>query len=863
MKPTKLKGLLLGLFLLLFCNNYISAQNVTWNNSQTNVSPGETISVAVSYNAGAGNDMKYLIVKLEEMNVMGGVVKGYSSMVLASDADSNSGTVTQDYTLHGSAPESANLSPATNYYRLKIFMEYNSGQFANDNTAITITNAAPPPNPEVSVNFNTKHIVGGKDTFDRWKYISIHANQRESEWDGNNFVDNQGASNNASIDLRDHFLNGYDVYLGRDTGGITYNLNNVDEDPARAGFAKPTGTNSVATRGANNNATYANNTNWHNYENRNNLVLGGQLNPFWTVSGQVATGKGWFLANATATGEYMGRYVNEAYGNGGTDGEPTPAFVEVINEPAYHSHGGPHNFTNDIQDIAEFHKEAAVAIKAQAPNAKVGGYTTAFPNFEKGNFQRWNNRWKLFMDVAGDEMDFWSIHLYDIASKTDGKIDLRSGSNIEATLDMMEQYSYLTFGTVKPFVISEFGAQMNGHRDQDWSPYRDWLWIKSTNAQLMSLLERPNTIDLAIPFIVVKAIWGSTAQGNPYNNRLMRQENEPNSFVPGYGYSGKWVYTDIVKFYQLWSEVEGTRVDTRSDNLDIQMDAYVSGNKAYVIVNNLEFQNKTLNLEALGLGGLSVSAISKNHLYLENKAPVLDQENIPTDTKSIEIGAEATMILEYTFSGSLVPTETNTETKYFASTYLQPITANQPITFTINGVTTNAFGEAMLRLGVGRPHNNMVTPSAIKINNTSVSIPDNWRGYDQAERERFFGVLEVAVPYNLIQQNNTVEVTFPDSGGHISTASMQVFNFSSNVLSTEDVKKSTYKRQTLEVYPNPNDGFFSLASSTNIKTIDVYTVTGVKVKILQASKRMDISDLATGIYFLKADNGSVGKIYKK
>ena len=79
----------------------------------------------------------------------------------------------------------------------------------------------------VNMNLNVKHKVGAIDSFDRSKYITIHANQTEAEWDGSNFTS----------DLRNDFLNKYDVYLGRDSGGITWNLNNMSEDYTRPGFA--------------------------------------------------------------------------------------------------------------------------------------------------------------------------------------------------------------------------------------------------------------------------------------------------------------------------------------------------------------------------------------------------------------------------------------------------------------------------------------------------------------------------------------------------------------------------------------------------------------------------------------------------
>ncbi|WP_299548310.1 T9SS type A sorting domain-containing protein [Seonamhaeicola sp.] len=612
----------------------------------------------------------------------------------------------------------------------------------------------------VTINFNVKHTVGGIDTFKREKFITIHANQTENEWDGDNFTS----------DLRDHFLNGYDVYLGRDTGGITWHLNNMAEDPARPGFADPA---EIASKGLNSRNNYASKTHLHAYENRKlNHVVAAQLHPFWTGESQRATSNtGWKLASPIATGEYMGRYFNEFHGG---NGQPEPDWVEVINEPAYEALGGKSNYTNSLQEIADFHVEVAEAIRAQNANLKIGGYTAAFPDFETGNFQRWMNRDKLFIDVAGEKMDFWSWHLYDFPV-FGGKMDLRSGSNLEATFDMHDHYSMLKLGETKQYVISEYGAQTHDLRNDPWSPYRDWLFIKAQNAMMMSFMERPDAIAIAIPFTIVKAEWGFNNTHNvPYGARLMRKSNEPAS------YTGQWVYTDRVKFYELWQNVKGTRVDTRSDNLDIQVDGYVDGAKAYVILNNLLFTDEEIDLSMFELSGKTMSSINKKHLYLSGNAPVFVDESIPVNTTAVTLNAESTMILEIVFDDTVSIDETNEEVKYYATEYLKPITANQPVTFQVNHVVKNTYGEAILRVGIGRDHGKELKP-IIKVNTTEINVPDNWRGYDQADKGRFFGTLEIPVPYDILGNDNTISVEFPDSGGHVSSLILQVFNFSSNI----------------------------------------------------------------------------------
>tara|TARA_R110002126_G_C10486601_1_gene502614 strand:+ start:2014 stop:4188 length:2175 start_codon:yes stop_codon:yes gene_type:complete len=695
----------------------------------------------------------------------------------------------------------------------------------------------------VDINLNVKHVVGGVFEFDRTKFITIHANQTENEWDGDNFT----------TDLRDEFLNGFDVYLGRDTGGITWNLNNMAEDPTRPGFANPS---EITRKGNNARNNFASKTKLHTYESRKvNSIVAAQLHPFWTGESQRATnGTGWKMASPTATGEYMGRYFNEFHGGNGQIG---PTWVEIINEPAYDALGGKRNFTNSLQEIADFHVEAADAMRAQNPNLKIGGYCAAFPDFETGNFQRWNNREKIFIDVAGSKMDFWSIHLYDFPV-FGGKKDLRSGSNVEATFDMMDHYSMLKLNQTKPYVISEYGAQTHDLNNQGWTAIRDWMFLKSQNSLMMSFMERPDNIAVAIPFTIVKAEWGfNNAKNIPYSSRLMRKTNEPAS------YTGTWIYSDRVKFYELWKNVKGVRIDTKASDLDIQVDAYIDGNKGYVILNNLEFVAKSIDLNIFDKYKAGITSITKKHLTLVGSAAVMQDETFTTPISNVQLGAESTMILEYTFDKNISIDEESQEVKYYADSYLKPIIGSQTNVFNVNGITKSAtYGEAVLRLGIGRTHGKTLKP-IVKVNNTVITVPDDWRGYDQAQKGQFFGTLEIPVSYDVLNTNNTVSVEFSDTGGYVSSVIMQVFNFSSDVrtLSVKEVKDNESSKK-LNVYPNPTNGVFNISNIAENEDMQIYNISGLKIMDLKASKDINISELASGVYFLKTKNNEVTKIIK-
>ncbi|MGY6649801.1 T9SS type A sorting domain-containing protein [Wenyingzhuangia sp. IMCC45574] len=681
----------------------------------------------------------------------------------------------------------------------------------------------------VRVNVNVKHIVGGVSEFDRSKFITIHSNQMENEWDGENFTS----------DLRADFLEGYDVYLGRDTGGITWNLNYMEEDPTRPGYADP---NRIVVKGRNSRNNYASKSHLHKYEARKNHVVGAQLHPFWTGESQIATrGTGWKLASPTATGEYMGRYFNEFHGD---NGQPLPKWVEVINEPAYEALGGKKNYTNSLQEIADFHVEVADAIKAQNPNLKVGGYTVAFPDFETGDFQRWINRDKLFIDVAGEKMDFWAWHLYDFPA-IGGRVDLRSGSNLEATFDMHDQYSMLQLGHTKQYVISEYGAQTHDYNNQPWGPYRDWLFLRAQNSMMMSFMERPQDIAIAIPFTIVKAEWGFNHDKNlPYGARLMRKTNEPAS------YTGEWVYTERVKFYQLWKNVKGMRVDSYASDLDIQLDAYIDGNKGYVILNNLEFVDKEIELDVFDHIGVKVNAIQQKHLKLSGDVPVLEDKSIATNTTSLTLGAGATMILEYEFENNITLNETSNEVKYYADSYLKSIVANEKNQFNINNVTKPSdYGEGVLRVSIGRDHGSVIIPK-VWLNGVELVVPEDYRGYNQADKGRFFGTLEIPVSYGLLNTDNVVSVAYPDNGGHVSSVLLQVFNFSANIREVDlaNLPANNYQIKAVgTTCPGESNGKIEVKTRVGVAYKAEITGNGVD-SAYDFNTTLTVADLSAGDY---------------
>ncbi|NIJ44942.1 agarase [Wenyingzhuangia heitensis] len=625
----------------------------------------------------------------------------------------------------------------------------------------------------INVELNTKHIVNGIDEFDREKYITIHADLSGSDWEGDNLIN----------DVRTEFLEKYDVYLGRESGGLTGALKRAAEDPNRPGYID---VEKLKKQGENARKSYAQKKkNFEHLEYRTkNMLVVNQFHPIWPTD-HYKNKLGWSISDedtkknpfGSASAEFVSTYMKNYFGG---EGEPRPKYLEVINEPLWDlipikDRGDEKKERAAIEKLAKFHKTIATKVKAENPDVLVGGLTCAFPYFEMYDFKRWEYRWKNFIDLAGDDMDFWSIHLYDFPCKTlgGGKIHKRwrKGSNMEATLDMLEQYSMMKYGNLKPIIITEYAAQTHQVKFDPWTPYRDWLYIKSANSMMMSFMDHPQSVAMAIPYIMLKCEWGRGKDGNPYRSRLFRQQFE------GEGEKGdKWVYSDMAKFYMLWADVKGKRLDITANNVDLQTDAYVNKNKVYVIANNLLPEKNTLNIALNGNKNNPLISIKKKHYHapVEGKGGVIDEENY-TENKQIELGKEATVILEYTYEKPLELTHISEEVKYYAEEYYQPIKGEKKNKFNLKDVVANSNSRATLRVSIARDHGQNLSP-IIWVNGTKITVPENYKGLPQTDRNRFYGTLDIPVPANILKKNNKVAVLFQEDGGQVASVTMRVFN---------------------------------------------------------------------------------------
>jgi hypothetical protein len=220
----------------------------------------------------------------------------------------------------------------------------------------------------------------------------------------------------------------------------------------------------------------------------------------------------------------------------------------------------------------------------------------------------WNNFFKNFIEKAGSHLDALAMHYYDTyqsGGSTDDDSDnylCRTGSYLDALIDLQESHSLATVKKVLPQLVSEYGSgfQVKG---LNYSPVHDWWVLRGVNGKMMQFMNRPDRFVKAIPFIVGKAIWHvksdtetpTDSSTTPYPFTLWRNTKRQKS--------GKnkatdvWTETHLHKFYQFWEELPdgAQRFAVGSDNANVQVQGFRSVGAAagsistlFVAINNLQ-----------------------------------------------------------------------------------------------------------------------------------------------------------------------------------------------------------------------------------------------------------------------------------
>ncbi|MEM9251134.1 MAG: T9SS C-terminal target domain-containing protein [Planctomycetota bacterium] len=441
-----------------------------------------------------------------------------------------------------------------------------------------------------------------------------------------------------------------------------------------------------------------------------------------------------------------------------------PLFYEPMNEPFVHAKDFGEDQEAVRRDMAEFFAAMGREFDRRGIETQILGYSSAWPSMELWDFGHWNSRMKMFMDVAGEHMDGISVHPYDGTNVT-GQDNRRSGSNVEAILDLVETYGYIKWGEPKPLAITEFGDIPKGF-GKGYTPASASAHLNSLNHLTFGLMDRQDRLLIAIPFVTTKSPWFYKSPDNdfePYGVDLWR----PDKSSVENGRVTAFLPTEKFRFYDLWKGVQGDRAVVTTSDPDLYAHVFVDGDQVYICLNNLESESRDVELvHATDLSGVSRTNIRRLSVPV-GEAAIYTDEDVAGAVTELTLAPHEAVVLRYDLDTPIERTTKAVSRPHYSRTYLQEIKAGEPIEFEFNDVPTGE-GRATLRMSLGRKPGMSKSPELL-VNGRAVDVPDDWPGYDQANRSDFFGTIVIPLSSSELEPTTNVSVTFPDDGGRVST----------------------------------------------------------------------------------------------
>ncbi|MEM7808128.1 MAG: hypothetical protein AAF561_08465, partial [Planctomycetota bacterium] len=327
-----------------------------------------------------------------------------------------------------------------------------------------------------------------------------------------------------------------------------------------------------------------------------------------------------FDAAAELAAAWLHRHA-ETYGR-------TPTWLEVKNESDISHEWGFHALpeVDSWKLLGEFHNVVADAIHERYPDVAVAGPTAAWPAFANGDWRVARNHLR-FLDLTKGHLDAYSYHFYDPKKLMIEDRYRNLGDHtyllgeMQNVLDLVRSHQHNT-DNVKPLIITEYGSLHS-----DASAAGQFMPLRNYSAYMTQLMNRPDMVDLAVPFILPMRWWDKF---NPASIFVFESDDSDETFI-----------TDQQYFLDLWQDYAGDLVAVASDTDDVNVHAVRDGRTIQVVVSNLRSRRATVDLR---LPGIEIESATQKRLYLEAGELVFDEVEVE-DISSVPVAVEETTIV--------------------------------------------------------------------------------------------------------------------------------------------------------------------------------------------------------------------------
>ncbi|MGB7325461.1 MAG: beta-agarase [Rubripirellula sp.] len=425
------------------------------------------------------------------------------------------------------------------------------------------------------------------------------------------------------------------------------------------------------------------------------------------------------------------------------DGGSTAAWWEVKNEssvPSEWSHHGRKD-ADGWGLLSDFHNRVADKIHAGAPGVKVGGPSSAYMQLQTGNFKLYQDQARFIQDTRG-HLDFFSHHFYENAL-TLGAHERRGlgYSNYllgryEAILDMLRAEMHRV-DNVLPILITETGSLQNGREPSD-----NWLRLYAWNAYLTKSMQRPDQIDMFVPFIFLHMPWNPNSGDAAFAPKPgLKRHVSIDDFEP----------TIVARYFDLWHNFDGRRLPVAFDRDYLDVVAVYDDKQISLAVTNMGGRQIAVDLSGVA-AKVGATAAQQTRLNYHNGDVIFEPEHA-VDASSIPVDVNETTVIRLALRRPLAPSGKLQMDRIYAAETAVAI-SGEPTSFQVDVEDHKTVRFAKLVIGIHRDRG-ISKPVKVSINDSPITVDMG----DAGEFSEFFGPLETVVPTSILRERNRVTIT--------------------------------------------------------------------------------------------------------
>lgn len=423
----------------------------------------------------------------------------------------------------------------------------------------------------------------------------------------------------------------------------------------------------------------------------------------------------------------------------------TAAWWEVKNESSVQSEWAHHWQEQAGIDgwglLADFHNRVADAIHARAPDVKVGGPSSAYMQVQVKGFSLYRNQARFIEETRG-HIDFFSHHFYENALMLGAHERRGMGysnyllGRYEATLDMLRAHMHRV-DNVLPILITETGSLQNGRKPSD-----NWLRLYAWNAYLTKSMQRPDQIDLFVPFIFSHMPWNPNSGDAAFTPKTDRKRHSTiEDFEP----------TTIAHFFDLWRDFDGRRLPVAFGRDWLDVVAVHHGKRISLAVTNMGGRQIAVDLSALATQ-VGANGATQTRLNYHQGEVVFESEHA-VDAAVVPVDVNETTVIRLALTEPLDPSGTLQLDRWFAAE-TAVASDGKAVTFDVNVEKAQTIESARLIIGIHRG-GGVTQPLVVDMNGTPVTVDTG----DANEFTEFFAPLDATVPTSIVRGSNRIVIT--------------------------------------------------------------------------------------------------------